>query len=307
MLAWKTEGTRMFESKVAIVTGSGGGIGRETALLLAERGAKVIVNDLGGDVSGHGSSSSPADETVALIRAAGGEAQPNYDNVAEWESAQKIVQAALDHYGQIDIVINNAGNVRWSAFPDMPIEDYRSIMSVHMDGTFFVSRAAAPVFRQQESGIFVHTTSTSGIMGHYDQASYCAAKAGIAGLSRGIALDMKKYNVRSNCVAPFAFSRMANGVVRSPEQLAIIEKMKPVQNARLNVALCADEAKDINGQVFICRGNEIFIAGQGFPVKGVHESNEWSPESIAEHGFAALKTGFTPTIGFNEYFTWGIL
>jgi NAD(P)-dependent dehydrogenase (short-subunit alcohol dehydrogenase family) len=297
----------MFEGKVAIVTGAGGGIGRATALLLAERGAKVIVNDLGGDVRGHGASHSLADETVALVRAAGGEAEASYDSVAEWESAQKIVQAALDHYGRLDIVINNAGNLRWAHFPEMPIDDYHSIMSVHMNGTFYVSRAAAPTFREQKGGVFVHTTSTSGVMGHYDQANYCAAKAGIAGLSRGIALDMKKYNVRSNCVAPFALSRMAEGVVRPPEHMAMLEKLKPVQNARLNAALCADEAKDITGQVFICRGNEIFVAGQGFPVKSVHEGAEWSPESIVAHAFPALKTGFTPAIGFNEYFTWGVI
>ena len=182
----------MFEGKVAIVTGSGGGIGRETALLLAERGAKVIVNDLGGDVRGHGSSPSLADETVGLIRQKGGDAQPCYDSVAEWDSAQKIVQAAMDHYGRLDIVVNNAGNVRWSEFAELPIEDYYSIRSIHLDGTFFVSRAAAPIFKRQESGVYVHTTSTSGIMGHYNQVHYCAAKNGIAGLSRGIALDMKK-------------------------------------------------------------------------------------------------------------------
>lgn len=296
----------MFEGKVAIVTGSGGGIGRETALTLAARGAKVIVNDLGGDVRGHGSSPSLADETVALIKAAGGEAAANYDSVAGWESAQKIVQAAMDIYGRLDIVINNAGNLRWAAFHEMPIEDYHSIVDVHLGGSFFVSRAAAPIFQKQQSGVYVHTTSTSGVMGHYNQVSYCAAKAGIVGLSRGIALDMKQYNVRSNCVAPFAFSRMA-GVVDSPEHIAILEKLKPAQNAQVNVALCADEAKDINGQVFICRGNEIFVAGQGFPVKSVHDGGEWTPEKIVEHGFPALKAGFTPTIGFNEYFVWDII
>lgn len=297
----------MFEGKVAIVTGSGGGIGRETALLLAERGAKVIVNDLGGDVRGNGSSASLADETVGLIRQKGGEAVANYDSVAEWDSAQKIIQNALDSFGGLDIVINNAGNVRWAPFEDLPIEDFQSIMSVHMGGTFYVSRAAAPVFKKQNHGVYCHTTSTSGVMGHYDQAAYCGAKAGVAGLSRAIALDMKKYNVRSNCVAPFANSRMAEGVVRSPEHMAILQKLKPVQNARLNVALCSEGASDINGQVFICRGNEIFIAGQGFPVKSVHEGSEWSPESIVAHGFPALRAGFTPAIGFNEYFRWDVI
>lgn len=297
----------MLEGRVAIVTGSGGGIGRETALILASKGAKLIVNDLGSDVRGDGRSQGLADETVALIREAGGEAVASYDSVSEWESAQKIVQAAMDHYGRLDIVINNAGNVRYAHFPDLTIDDYFAIMNVHMNGTFFVSRAAAPIFRDRMGGVYVHMTSSSGIMGHYDQANYCAAKAGIVGLSRGIALDMKKYNVRSNCVAPFAFTRMAGDAARSPEHLATLQKMKPVQNARMIVALCLDEAKDVTGQVFITRGNEIFIAGQGFPVGSVHDGNEWTPETICAHALPALQRGFTPPVGFIDYFTWGII
>jgi len=297
----------MFDGQAALVTGSGGGIGRETALLFASHGARVVVNDLGGDVRGEGASSGPAEETARMIREAGGEAAVSTDSVAEWESAQRIVATALDAFGRIDFVINNAGNVRWAAFPELPIEDYLSIRSVHLDGTFYISRAAAPHLAAQRSGAYVHMTSTSGLMGHYNQANYCAAKAGIAGLSRGIALDMKQYGVRSNCIAPFAFSRMAAGVTRTPEQMAAIEKMKPEQNARLVVALCADAAADITGQNFITRGNEIFVAGQGFPVRSVHNGEEWSPETIVTHALPALRSSFTPPIGFGEYFTWPII
>src|SRR4051812_15019702 len=189
----------MFEGKVVIVTGSGGGIGRETALLIAERGGKVVVNDLGSSVIGEGSSSVPAEETASMIRDAGGEAVVSTDSVGSWDGAQRIVEAALDSFGRIDVIVNNAGNVRWSPFWDMTEEEYLSIVNTHLNGTFNVSRAAAPHFQKQQSGTYVHTTSTSGLMGHYNQAHYCGAKAGIVGLSKAIALEMKQFNVRSNC------------------------------------------------------------------------------------------------------------
>ncbi len=297
----------MFEGKVAIVTGAGGGIGREIALLIAERGGKVIVNDLGSSVAGEGSSSGPAEETVGLIQAAGGEAAASADSVATWDGAHRIVQAALDSFGRLDIVINNAGNVRWAPFWEVEEDHYHSIVRTHLDGTFFVSRAAAPIFKEQGHGVFVHTTSTSGLMGHYNQAPYCAAKNGIVGLSKAIALDMKPFNVRSNCVAPFAFSRMAGTVEITPARRAVLERMKPVQNARLAVALASDSAADVNGQVFISRGNQIFLCHQGFPVGSVHDGREWSPETIVSGGFPALKKDFTPVQGFNDYFTWEII
>jgi NAD(P)-dependent dehydrogenase (short-subunit alcohol dehydrogenase family) len=298
----------VLEGKVAIVTGAGGGIGRETALLLASKGARVVVNDLGTSVKGEGQSSAPAAETARMIKDAGGEAAVSADSVATWKSAHRIVQTALDSFGRLDIVINNAGNVRWGAFCDLTEDDYRSIVSTHVDGTFFVSRAAAVEFQKQKSGVFVHTTSTSGLMGHYNQAHYCTAKSAIVGLSKAIALDMKPYNVRSNCVAPFAMTRMADSVLqRTPEAIARLERMKPAQNAQLSVALASAAAKDVNGQVFIVRGNEIFLAGQGFPVRSVHESTGWSPESIVEHALPALAIDFTPVSGFNDYFKWPIL
>jgi len=297
----------MLEGKVVLVTGAGNGIGRETALLAAQKGAKVVVNDLGSTVVGDGQSKGPAEETVQAIKAAGGEAVASYESVADWHSAHRIVETALDAFGRIDVVINNAGNVRWGAFAELTEADYRSIVSVHLDGTFFVSRAAAPHFKKQNGGVYVHTSSSSGTIGHYDQAHYCAAKAGIVGLSKAIALDMKQFNVRSNCVAPFAFSRMAGGKVRSPEQQAILARLKPAQNAQLSIALAADAAKEVNGQVFIVRGNEIFLSHQGLPVRGMHSDGGWTPESINQRAFPSMSVDFTPVQGFNEYFTWAPL
>lgn len=296
----------MLNGKVAIVTGAGAGIGRETALLLASKGAKVVVNDLGTSVSGEGHSAGPAEETVKLIEDAGGSAVVSLDSVSTWASAHRIVQTAMDTFGRLDIVINNAGNVRWAPFTELTEEDYRSIISVHVDGTFFVSRAAAVQFQKQNGGAFVHTTSTSGLMGHYNQAHYCTAKAGIVGLSKAIALDLKAYNVRSNCIAPFAATRMAGSTTRTPELEARLKLMKPAQNAQLSVALASDAAKDVNGQVFIVRGNEIFLAGQGFPIRGMHDSSGWTPEAIVERALPAFASHFTPLQGFNDYFKWRI-
>lgn len=299
----------MMEGKVVLVTGGGGGIGRETALLFAKKGARVVVNDLGSSVIGEGSSSTPAEETCELIRKSGGEAIISCDSVADWKSAHRIIETAMDHYGRIDVVVNNAGNVRWNPFWEIDEEEYRSIIQVHLDGTFFVSRAAAPYFKQQNSGVYVHTTSTSGLMGNPEQAHYCAAKLGIVGLSKAIALDMKAYNVRSNCIAPYAFSRMAEGRVRDPSHLQLLARLKPEQNSQLTVALAADAAKEVNGQVFICRGNEILLAKQGFPVCsiGACDENPWSPESILERVFPSFKAEFAPLVGFGEYFSWAPL
>jgi NAD(P)-dependent dehydrogenase (short-subunit alcohol dehydrogenase family) len=297
----------MFEGKVVLVTGAGGGIGRATAQLFAAKGARVVVNDLGGSTVGEGSSSAPAEETVRLIRDAGGEAIVSADSVSEWSSAQKIVQAALDQFGRIDVVVNNAGNIRWAPFWEMPPEDYHAVVDTHVGGSFYVSRAAAPHFKAQGSGVFVHTTSTSGLMGHFKQVPYCTAKAAIVGLSKAIAIEMKAFGVRSNCMAPFAQTRMVAGQVRSPEHQAVLDKLTPEQPASLTVALASDAAADITGQVFIMRGNEIFVAGQGFPVKGIHRAGGWAPEDITTHAMPALAPGFTPPIGFVDYFSWDII
>ena len=174
----------MMEGKVAVVTGAGGGIGREIALMMAAAGARVIVADIGASLTGEGGSASPAQQTKQLIEQAGGAAEICTESVSTWGSAQKIVQAALDHFGRIDAVVNNAGILRDVIFHKMTEDDWLSVIAVHLNGSFFVSRAAAEHYRKQESGTFVHMSSTSGLIGNFGQANYSAAKLGITALSK---------------------------------------------------------------------------------------------------------------------------
>jgi len=198
--------------KVAVVTGAGGGIGREIALALAAEGVSIVVNDIGVSLSGDGGSESPAQETSGLITQKGGKAVISNESVSSWSSAQLVIKKAVDTFGKIDIVVNNAGILRDTIFHKMDPSDWENVINVHLNGSFYVSRAAAPFFREQNSGSFVHMTSTSGLIGNFGQANYSAAKLGIVGLSKSIALDMSRYNVRSNCIDPFAWSRMTNSI-----------------------------------------------------------------------------------------------
>ena len=199
----------MLKDKVVLVTGAGGGIGREMALLAAKEGAAVVVNDLGGAVDGEGGgSTSPAQKVCDEIKAAGGKAVPNGDSVADPAGAERMIKTAVETFGKIDGVINNAGILRDRIFHRMSHVDWKMVIDVHLNGAFNVSRAAANHFKEQKSGAFVHFTSTSGLVGNFGQANYSAAKMGIIGLSRSIALDMAAFNVRSNCISPFAWTRM---------------------------------------------------------------------------------------------------
>ena len=298
----------MMEGKVAVVTGAGGGIGREIALMMALAGAKVVINDLGASVSGDGASKTPAEQTKGIIEQRGGQAVINTDSVAGWDSARGIIQTAIDAFGRIDIVVNNAGILRDVIFHKMTADDWTSVINVHLNGSFFVSRAAAEHFRKQESGAFVHMSSTSGLIGNFGQANYAAAKLGITALSKSIALDMKRYNVRSNCISPFAWSRMTGSIpAETPEQKARVEKIKqmtPDKNAPMAVFLASDAAKDVTGQVFATRHNEIFLMSSPRPIKGVHRDGGWTPETIAEHAFPALKGAFMPLDRSGEVFSW---
>src|SRR5262245_43137760 len=209
--------------KVAIVTGAGRGIGRAIALALAQEGACVVVNDVGASLEGSGSDAGPAQAAVDEITRAGGQAMASTLSIAEPQNADRIVKAALDAFGRVDILVNNAGILRDRIFHKMSASDWRDVMAVHLDGSFNMSRAVAGHFREQNSGSFVHMTSTSGLIGNYGQANYMAAKLGIAGLSRAIALDMARFNVRSNAVAPFAWSRMIGSIpADTPEEKARI-------------------------------------------------------------------------------------
>ncbi len=296
------------EGKVAVVTGAGGGIGREIAIMMAAAGAKVIVADIGASLTGEGGSTSPAQQTKALIEQRGGAAEICTESVATWGSARKIVQAALDHYGRIDAVVNNAGILRDGIFHKMSEDDWLSVIAVHLNGSFFVSRAAAEHYRAQESGSFVHITSTSGLIGNLGQANYAAAKLGITALSKSIALDMKRYNVRSNCLSPWAWSRMTSSIpTTTAEQKAAVEKaqkMTPDKNAPLAVYLSSDAAKDVTGQVFGTRMNEIYLFSSPRPVRIVHRPDGWTPETIAEHAMPALRQGFMPLDTSEQAFGW---
>ena len=298
----------MVAGKVVLVTGAGGGIGRDIALLMARQGAKVVVNDVGASVSGEGADVGPAQRVVDEIRAAGGEAVANTDSVSDPAAAARMVDQAVQHFGRIDCVVNNAGILRDRFFHKMTAEEFDSVLQVHLYGSFYVSRAAANYFKEQESGCFVHMTSTSGLIGNLGQANYNAAKLGIMALSKSIALDMQKFNVRSNCVAPFAFSRMIGAIpTDTPEQQARVEKIKqmtPAKIAPICVYLASDQAADVNAQVFAVRNNEIFLMSQPRPIRSVQRSEGWTPESLAEHGMPALKGSFVPVEKSGDVFTW---
>jgi NAD(P)-dependent dehydrogenase (short-subunit alcohol dehydrogenase family) len=299
----------MLQGKVAIVTGAGGGIGREIALAMALAGAKVVVNDIGASLTGEGpTSATPGEQTVAIIHQRGGQAVANTDSVADWASAQRIVAAALDAFGRIDIVVNNAGILRDQIFHKMTPEEWLAVIDVHLNGSFFVSRAAAEHFRKQGSGAFVHMTSTSGLIGNFGQANYAAAKLGIAALSKSIALDMQRFGVRSNCIAPFAWSRMTSSIPAATEaekaRVARLQQMTPDKNAPLAVFLASDAARDVTGQIFAARHNELFVFSQPRPVRSTHAAAGWTPETIAEVALPALRAHFVPLDRSGDVFSW---
>lgn len=299
---------KLLEGKNVIVTGAGGGIGRDFALAMAAAGAKVLVNDIGTSVKGEGRDTGPAQKVVEEIRAAGGTAVANTDSVAEWESANKIVSTAVEAFGRLDAVINNAGILRDRFFFNLSPEDWRAVIDVHLNGSFYVSRAAAPHFKSQNSGCYVHMTSTSGLVGNLGQANYSAAKLGIVGLSKSIALDMAKYHVRSNCISPFAWSRMVGSIpTETDDQKARVEKLKSMETAKiapLAVFLVSDDAKDVTGQIFAVRANEIFLMSQSRPLRSVHRAEGWTAETIGGHAIPALRPHFYPLDRSQDVFSW---
>lgn len=303
---------KLLEGKAALVTGAGGGIGRDFALAMAAAGAQVLVNDIGTSVKGEGSDAGPAqkvaDEINQNFGSVGARAVANTDSVAQWESAHRIVTNALDVFGKIDVVVNNAGILRDRFFFNMSVEEWRAVIDVHLNGSFYVSRAAAPHFKSQESGCYIHMTSTSGLVGNLGQANYAAAKLGIAALSKSIALDMARYNVRSNCISPFAWSRMVGSIpTETEEQKARVEKLKSMETAKiapLAVFLASDSGKDVTGQIFAVRANEIFLMSQNRPLRSVHRAEGWTPETIGSHAMAALRAHFYPLERSQDVFSW---
>ena len=300
--------SQVLDGKVVVVTGAGRGIGREIALQAAAAGARVVVNDFGGTADGVGADAGPAFEVVAEIRSAGGEAVANTASVADAGEAYSIIATAIDTFGQIDCVVNNAGILRDRMFHKSTIEDFEAVIQVHLMGSFYVSRAAADHFREQQSGSLVHFTSTSGLIGNFGQANYAAAKMGIVGLSKSIALDMARYNVRSNCIAPFAWSRLIGTMpTDTPQQAARVERMKrmgPEKIAPLVIYLASDLAKDVTGQIFAVRQNEIFLFSQTRPIRSVADPNGWTPQSIADHAMAAFKPSMYPLDRTTDVISW---
>jgi NAD(P)-dependent dehydrogenase (short-subunit alcohol dehydrogenase family) len=298
----------MLKGRVIVVTGAGGGIGRDIALMMAWHGAKVVVNDTGASLGGDGQDNGPAQSVVAEIQAAGGAAVANTGSVADADAAKRIVAAAVETFGRLDGVVNNAGILRDSFFHKMTEDEWDKVLKVHLYGSFNVSRAAADHFRQQGGGAFLHMTSTSGLIGNMAQANYSAAKLGIVALSKSIALDMRRFGVRSNCVAPFAWSRMISSIkVDSSEQAARVEKlqrMSPAKIAPLAVYLMSEAAKDVTGQIFSVRNNEIFLISQPRPIRSVHQGQGWTPEDIANHAMPALAPSFYDLDVSADVFSW---
>ncbi len=283
------------KDRVAIVTGAGRGIGRGEALLLAKEGAAVIVNDFGGSSAGEGGEKTPADHVVDEIKAAGGQAAANYDNIALFTSGEKLVQQAVDTFGRLDIVVNNAGILRDRMVFNMSEEEWDAVLAVHLKGHFNLARHACVLFRQQRSGVIVNTSSESGL-GNMGQANYAAAKEGIVGLTRTLARDMGRYGVRCNAIRPRAATRlvisdeMREAVARggaagmTPEALDAFEKANPAEAiAPLVVWLCTDEAANVNGRTFLVAGNQIGLYSEPEIVVEIRTDDQiWDMDTLSK-------------------------
>jgi NAD(P)-dependent dehydrogenase (short-subunit alcohol dehydrogenase family) len=296
------------DGKVAIVTGAGRGIGRGIALLMAQEGAHVVVCDIGASLEGAGTDSGPAHAVVDEIKKAGGQAIASTLSISDPGNGDKIVQAALDAFGRVDILVNNAGILRDRIFHRMSWSDWSDVINVHLNGSFIMSRACATHFREQNSGVYAHMTSTSGLVGNFGQANYAAAKMGIVGLSRGIALDMARFNVRSNCVSPFAWTRMVQSIPTEDEkEKARVERasqVTPEKVAPLVVYLASDQADGISGQILSARNNEIYLFNANRPIRTLHRSDGWTPQRLAEQLKGAFATSFTPLERSQDVFSW---
>jgi len=299
----------LLDGKVAIVTGAGGGLGRAHALLLAKEGAAVVVNDLGGAVDGSGDGARVAEEVVNEIKAAGGEAIADFGSVTSGEDAQAMVAAAVSEFGKLDILINNAGILRDKSFKKMTEELWDPVIAVHLKGTFHPTQAAyTQMLEQGTGGRIIMTSSTSGLIGNFGQANYAAAKLGIVGLSKSLALDMQRFGVRSNCISPFAWSRLIGTIPITDEaQAARVEKIKamtPAKIAPMAAYLLSDAANEVSGQIFGVRHNEIFLFSQNRPSRSVQRTEGWTPETVAEHAIPAVKSHFTPLERSGDVFSW---
>ena len=282
------------KGRVAIVTGAGRGIGKGEALLLAEEGASVVVNDFGGSSAGQGDEKAPADEVVDEIKAAGGKAAANYGNVADFADCEKLVQQAVDTFGTLDILVNNAGILRDRMVFNMSEDEWDSVLAVHLKGHFNLTKHACVVFRQQRSGVIVNTSSESGL-GNMGQANYSAAKEGIIGLTRTTARDMGRYGVRCNAVRPRAATRLTisddmraaaergGAAGMTPQALEAFEKANPAGAvAPMVVWLCSDEASDVNGRDFLVVGTQIGLYSEPRVIAEVKSDHGWTLDELSK-------------------------
>jgi NAD(P)-dependent dehydrogenase (short-subunit alcohol dehydrogenase family) len=281
----------LLEGKVAAVTGGGNGIGREICKLMAAEGAQVVVNDLGTAVDGVGQSRSAADQTVEMLKQAGGEATPNYDSVATPEGGQNIIQTAVNAYGKIDILVHVAGILRDRMIFNMSIEEWDAVINVHLRGAFCVTKPACVLMRAQKSGCIINFSSISGA-GNSGQANYSAAKAGILGLTRTVARDMAKYGVRANAIWPGANTRMTATVPESARQIRAERGLgavrpapterKPEHVASVVTFLASDMAQDITGWTVGISGDRLSLIDDPKPVKTIFCPGGWTLDKVAE-------------------------
>src|SRR2546423_3353443 len=300
--------TGFVSGRVAIVTGGGRGIGRAIAMLMAKEGVIVGLVDIGAALDGSGSDQGPAVDVVTEIKQAGGNAIASTLSITEPQNAEAIVKSAIDTFGHVDILVNNAGILRDRIFHRMSWSDWHDVINVHLNGSFNMARAVANHFRDQNSGSMIHMTSTSGLIGNFGQANYMAAKMGIVGLSRGIALDMARFNVRSNALAPFAWGRMIGSIPTETEdekrRVERLQQMTPEKIAPLVVYLGSDRAAGISGQIFSVRNNEIFLFNQTRPIRAIHRADGWTPEKLDAQLKGAFGPSFTPLDRSGDAFSW---
>ncbi|MEM8986124.1 MAG: SDR family NAD(P)-dependent oxidoreductase [Pseudomonadota bacterium] len=288
----------LLDGKVIMITGAGNGIGRDCAIEAAALGAKVLVNDLGGRGDGRDEgSNAPAAEVVDIIRKNGGEAIANYSSVTDLSAVKQMVEQCLDEFGGLHAIMNPAGILRDGMFHKTSEEDFFDVVDVHLRGAYNVAKASIDHFRKQEDGNYVFFTSTGGLIGNFGQSNYAAAKMGVVGLSRILAMEGARKKVRSNAIAPFAWTRLVATIpVKDEESRQRVERfktgMRAEQVAKFCIALCADKSSHVSGQLFSIRGNEIFLMSQPRPMRSIARGDGWTTEQIVDNAIPALENWF---------------